>query len=276
MTAVSTATAPEADPVRTRPVAPGLPPVGPIPATRLVGVELRKMFDTRAGFWMLAAVVVAAVLASGAVILFAPDDEVKYSTFAGAIGFPMSVILPVIAILGVTAEWSQRTGLATFTMVPHRGRVLSAKLAATLLVAVASMGIAMVVGVGGNLIGSAITGLPTVWDTAADDLGGIVLGNVLGTLLGFVLGVVLRSSAAAIVGYFVMSMLVPTLSMLLAEASAWYRDLQPWVDFPDAQTSLYDGLPPAEGWAHLGVAALIWLVVPMIVGTRLVLRSEVK
>ena len=30
--------------------------VAPIPTARLVGVELRKMFDTRAGFWMMASV----------------------------------------------------------------------------------------------------------------------------------------------------------------------------------------------------------------------------
>jgi hypothetical protein len=32
---------------------------------------------------------------------------------------PMSVILPIIAVLSVTAEWSQRSGLATFTLVPR-------------------------------------------------------------------------------------------------------------------------------------------------------------
>jgi len=29
-------------------------------------------------------------------------------------------------------------------------------------------------------------------------------------------------------------------------------------------------------WAQLGVASVIWLVVPMLVGLRLVLKSEVK
>ena len=39
----------------------------------------------------------------------------------------MTVILPIIAILSVTGEWSQRSGLTTFTLVPHRGRVIPAK-----------------------------------------------------------------------------------------------------------------------------------------------------
>ena len=83
------------------------------PDPRLVKVELRKMFNTRSGFWMLISIGVLSVIATGAVILFAPDSDVTYESFATAIGFPMSVILPMIAILAVTSEWSQRSGLTT-------------------------------------------------------------------------------------------------------------------------------------------------------------------
>src|SRR4051794_33165759 len=86
-----------------------------MPLKRITGVELRKMFNTRSGFWMMASIVIASVVATGAVILFAPEDELTYSTFGTAIGFPMAVILPMIAILSVTGEWSQRSGLTTFT-----------------------------------------------------------------------------------------------------------------------------------------------------------------
>ena len=40
----------------------------------------------------------------------------------------MSLILPVLGILLVTSEWSQRTGLTTFALVPQRERVIVAKL----------------------------------------------------------------------------------------------------------------------------------------------------
>ena len=43
---------------------------------RIVGVELRKMFDTRAGFWLLASIGILSVLATGAAILFAPDADI--------------------------------------------------------------------------------------------------------------------------------------------------------------------------------------------------------
>ena len=110
-----------------------------IPTARLVKSELRKMFNTRSGFWMLISIGLLSVLATCAVIIFAPDDEVTYESFATAIGFPMSVILPMIAILAVTSEWSQRSGLTTFTLVPSRGRVIGAKAIATFLVGVVAL-----------------------------------------------------------------------------------------------------------------------------------------
>ena len=51
------------------------PTYAPIPMRTIMGVELRKMFNTRSGFWLMASVVILAVIATGAVILFAPDDE---------------------------------------------------------------------------------------------------------------------------------------------------------------------------------------------------------
>jgi hypothetical protein len=107
---------PQAAPVRER-----------ISLVDVTSVELRKMFDTRAGFWLTASIGITALLATTATILFAPDDELKYSTFATAIGFPMAVILPMIAILSVTSEWSQRSGLTTFTWCPTDSASSSAR-----------------------------------------------------------------------------------------------------------------------------------------------------
>ena len=257
-------------------VRPGRVAAGRIPMTRVVSVELRKMFDTRSGFWLMASIVIASVLATGAVVLFAPDREITYNTFAAAIGFPMAVILPMIAILSVTSEWSQRSGLTTFTLVPHRGRVIRAKVVSAVTVAVVSMLIAFAVGAIGNLVGTAITGTSLVWDITLTEAAYIVLGNVLGLLIGFMLGVLVRNSAGAIVAYFVYSLLLPTVLGLLAANAVWFRDLQPWVDFNFAQGALFNGVMTGQQWAHLAVAGVLWLVAPLAVGLALVMRSEVK
>jgi hypothetical protein len=264
----------EADQVR--PVSRSAAKARPIPMTRIVGVELTKMFNTRSGFWLMASIGIAAVLATVATLVFAPEDELTQDAFSAAIGFPMAVILPMVAILAVTSEWSQRSGLTTFTLVPHRGRVITAKVWATIAVAVVSMLLALGIGALGNVAGSAIAGVDTVWDLGFQDFLLIVLGNILGMLAGFTLGVVIRNSSGAIVGYFVTTALLPTLFMVLSNAQAWFRDVWPWIDFNYAQGALFNGSPSSADWAHLGVGGMIWLVIPLAIGLRMMFRSEVK
>jgi len=76
----------------------------PIPTTRLVKVELRKMFNTRSGFWMLISIGVLSPISAGSLLVLGLNSDVTYQNFVRASGFPMSVILPIIAILrsGVT------------------------------------------------------------------------------------------------------------------------------------------------------------------------------
>jgi ABC-2 type transport system permease protein len=249
----------------------------PIPATRLVKVELRKMFNTRSGFWMLISIGVLSVIATGAALIFAPDSAVTYESFARAIGFPMSVILPMIAILGVTSEWSQRSGLTTFTLVPSRGRVIGAKAIATLLVGLGSMAVAFAVGALGNVAGSALAGVDTVWDISLSMAPQMVLGDLVGMAIGFILGVVLRNSAAAIVGYFVVSLVMPGILVLLAQVRPWFEDLQPWIDWNETQVVLFDGATnTGKEWAMLGSTTMIWVVIPLVVGLLSLRRSEVK
>ena len=73
--------------------------------------------------------------------------------------------------------------------------------------------------------------------------------------IGFMLGVLIRNSAAAIVGYFVYSLVLPTVFAMLAAFQDWFRDLQPWVDFNFAQTRLFDETLTGEQWGQLGSPA---------------------
>jgi ABC-2 type transport system permease protein len=99
------------------------------------------MFDTRAGYWLMASIGITALLATGGVALFASDAQSIYANFTKAIGFP--IILPIVAILSVTSEWSQRTAFTTFTLVPGRHRVILAKAIASANVGVSRSGSAL-------------------------------------------------------------------------------------------------------------------------------------
>jgi ABC-2 type transport system permease protein len=248
----------------------------PIPFRRLMSVELIKMFDTRAGFWLIMSMAGTALIATASVILFAPDSAMTYDNFGAAIGVPMTLLLPVMAILSVTSEYSQRSGLTTFTLVPHRNRVVWAKMTVSMALGAISIGVALAIGALGNIVGSGIAGVDTVWDISGNQIVMLVLANVLNLLIGFMLGVLIRNSPGAIVGFVVYSFVLPTLSMVLGNFQQWWEDIRPWLDFNWAQGELYDGHLNATEWAQFGTSGLIWLVVPLAVGLVMVMRSEVK
>jgi len=247
-----------------------------IPLRRIVTTELRKMFDTRAGFWLMASIVMTAMVATIGVILFATDSQFTYANFTKAIGFPIAAILPLVAILSVTSEWSQRSGLTTFTLVPHRNRVILAKVIASVFVGVAAMLLALVVGVAGNLVGTAITGTELVWDVSVAHFLLIVLGSLVCLLTGTTLGILFRSSSVALVAYFVFSLVLPTLWGFLTASQDRFLDWQPWLDSNYTQAPLFDGSITGDQWAHVAVTTTIWLLIPALIGLGLVTKSEVK
>lgn len=255
---------------------PARPAPAPIPFRRVLGVEIRKTFDTRSGFWLMASIVIASVIATVLAVTLGDRETLTFDSFAAAVGTPMSVVLPIIGILAVTSEWSQRTALTTFTLVPSRHRVLAAKLLNTVAIGLLSMLVALGVGAIGNLVNAALTGSDAVWDIPARTFAQIVLANELGMLLGFALGLLTRSSPAAIVGYFVVNLVLPGLSGALAGAQEWWAENSAWLDLNETRFLLFDNTLTGEEWAQLGVSSLIWIGLPMAIGLRLVLRSEVK
>jgi ABC-2 type transport system permease protein len=249
----------------------------PVPLRRLVKVELRKSFDTTAGLWLLGSIALLSLLTSGAVIAWSSAGEQTYQTFTLAIGRPLSIVLPVIAALTVTSEWSQRTGLTTFSLVPHRRRVVLAKALALALVAAPSMLLAFGLGALGHLAGCAIRGTDPVWNLTWSSVGQFALGNVLGVLVGFTLGLLIRNTAGALTTYFVYTFVAPPLVMLLAVKQAWFHDLHGWVDPTVTQNALFGptGLGSQE-WQQLAVTTVAWLVVPLALGVARLVRVEVK
>jgi hypothetical protein len=261
-----------------RPTTPAREPLrtARIPLRRVVAVELRKSFDTRAGLWLLASVGLASVLTSGAVIAWAPDDDFTYSTFTTTIAFPMSVILPIIAALSVTAEWTQRSGLTTFTVVPHRGRIMLGKAIAIVSVALPATAAAFVVGAGGNVVGSWISGNETVWDQDLAAVPYLLLSLALALAMGLVCGTLIRNSAGAIVAFFLFSFVIPPLLGLLAMTQDWFREVQPWVDLDYQLAALLRGSFDSEQWSQLAATSGLWLLLPLAVGMWTLVRSEVK
>ena len=243
----------------------------------LVKVELRKSYDTRAGLWLL--LVTAGLTALAMVIVLVvtavQDVSISFGGFLATTAYTSSFLLPVLGIMLVTSEWSQRTAMTTFTLEPHRGRVLVAKLVAGLLLALAVAVVAVAAAVVSNLVYGLVSG-DASWALGGVSLPGFLVVQAVAMLIGFAFATLMLNTAVAIVVYFFYSFVLPVLFELAANFIGWFADLRPWIDFNQAQTPLFDWSVNGSEWGHLLVSGLIWLVLPFTLGLWRVLRAEVK
>lgn len=250
----------------------------PVPLTRLAGVELRKALDTRAGRWFAISILVV-VLAVQVIYAFAaPDDAKNYGDFLSVAGGVLGYFMPILIIMLVTSEASQRNGLVTFTLEPRRSRVVVAKFVAGFALAVAVMVLAALIAVVGTLVGG-LAGASPRWGVDGHLLfNGFVLANVVGVLIGFAIATLLMNTAAAIVGYFVYSLILPIAVGILGSLSSGFAKIAPWIEFNTAQTPLFTGdySPTGEQWAQIATSGVIWLVIPLALGIARLLRIEFK
>lgn len=237
---------------------------------KLIGVEIRKMTDTRAGLWLLIAIGAITVLVNTLFLIFGETEELTFLAFVQFSGTPQGLLLPVLAILLVTQEWGQRTGLVTFTLVPHRSKVLVAKLVAAVLFVLAAFVVALLVA----LVLTPIAGAVDPWqDVSAGYMSRLVLALLIGAFWGYAFGIALLNSAFAIVAYFA----VPTVVSIVSAIWTSMQDKLLWLDLNTSLGHLFmPSTPDGEAWAQIATGVLFWIVVPMVIGWVRVTRSEIK
>jgi ABC-2 type transport system permease protein len=242
----------------------------PVPFGRLIGVELRKMADTRAGRWLLIAI--GLVTAAIVTIFFfaAPDGQRTFLNFMATTATPQGFLLPVLGILLVTSEWGQRTTLTTFTLEPSRPRVIAAKVVAALLLGL----VAIIIAVALAALATVLAGEPGAWENiGVDDFAKFGILQVSGVLQGLAFGLIFLNSAAAIVTFFVL----PTAFSIVASLWGPLQDAAPWVDLGTSQQPLFAGVDlTGEQWTQLATATAIWILLPFVLGLVRVMRAELK
>jgi ABC-2 type transport system permease protein len=243
-----------------------------VPFGRLVKTELRKLTDTRAGRWLLIAIVATMPLVVAVMLITADPKDLAYDTFVDFTQTPQKILLPVLGILTITTEWSQRTGLVTFTLEPNRKRVLLAKAGATLLLGLMVIVITFGSAAVGNVLGAALRDGDGSWSFGAGGFRDITLVLLTGLAQGLAYGMLLLISAAAIVAFYVL----PNLSSVLFNSVPAIEDAGQWVDLNKAQGALYNHHLTGQQWAQVLTATLIWVVLPATLGVIRVLRTEVK
>ncbi|HWT93644.1 MAG TPA: ABC transporter permease subunit [Solirubrobacteraceae bacterium] len=239
----------------------------------LTKVELRKAYDTRAGLWLLVTIVGVALLALFGTLIFEDDDANKtFRSLLEMLQFlPLGFLLPVLGILLVTSEWSQRSALTTFTLTPNRWRIVAAKALALFVLALLSVAVTIVAAA----FGAAVGGAPDAWREAGETIPRVALFQLINVSVGFAFGFVFLNSPLAIVLYFV----IPTAWTILGEAISALDSAADWLDLNRTGSALFPdegGGVSGEEWAQLATSLGLWLLVPLAIGMWRLSRAEVK
>jgi ABC-2 type transport system permease protein len=239
-----------------------------IPLARLVHVELRKMTDTRAGFWLLATIGLLILVVAVVNEIGASEADLTFTDTLRTLQWPVAMLLPVLGILSVTSEWSQRTALTTFTLVPKRGRVILGKAVAMFALGLAAVAVTFVVAA----VANALTSGDGDWSLSVATLGEALAFQLVGLFGGFAFGLMLQASAPAIVLNYV----APIAVSIVVELIRSLTDPAKWFNIGNATTPLGEGGADATEWAQLGTSSAIWIGIPLLIGLYRLSRSELK
>ncbi|HEU5223312.1 MAG TPA: hypothetical protein VFU07_06470 [Candidatus Lumbricidophila sp.] len=254
---------------------------------RLIAVELRKATNTRAARALLIASCGVSLLAM-VIATIVNVNEHSVGSIPMFLQFAVvfcQILLPLVAVMLVTSEWTQRTGMVTFAIEPRRALVIFAKLAASLLLAVVVAVVLGAASLGLVWVTQAASGQPADWTNWFVAVGSNVLAQLIWVLIAFALASLFLNTPAAIVGFFVVQLVFSVIFQILGQLSAT-KDIVPWFDISSAVSKLGSGqlfgywAPPqydaSADWGHLVVALAVWMVLPLVLGLIRVIRAEIK
>ena len=177
------------------------------------------------------------------------------------------MLLPVVSILTLTSEWSQRTVLATFTQEPRRARVIQAKVGVSLILAALGTAFAALVTTAAVLLAE-LSGRHIDADMTTSKVIGFTLFVLLNVLMGVAFGALLHNTAAAVVLFF-------ALPAAFTAASTALRSIGQWID----PSRTFGWVLQADWTGHLPqvlTATTIWLTAPLAAGLIRTIHREIK
>lgn len=236
---------------------------------RLTAVELRKMVDTRAGLWLQIGAVAITVIV---VIITCATGNASQHTFRHIFSNslqPSAIMLPVVGVLLMTSEWSQRTALTTFTLVPQRSRVFVAKVLAAVVLAVPTLVVCLLVSVIGAALASA--GAHGHWTIAGGMFGQAYLYLATALVTGVAFGAALLAPVQALASYLALPTAISALTSVVGKDG-----FLGWIDNATTLSPMTEHLLSGTQWGRVGTTLLAWMLLPLAIGLWRVLRSEIK
>ena len=179
---------------------------------------------------------------------------------------PVSVLTPLLGLLLVTGEWSQRTALTTFVLEPDRTRVVGAKFAAASLLSLTTTGAGFLITFGAFVLGGGD------WAFSGSVVAQLTLVNWVTTMFGTSFGLLLWHSAPAIVVYYV----VPFAWTFAGRIVPGLESVSSWLDIGQAREPLASSGVSAGEWARLFTSSLLWVALPAALGTLRLRRADLS
>jgi hypothetical protein len=230
-------------------------------------LELRKLVDTRSG-----QVLLGLILATSACIivylLVQPKYEVTFHRYSMGAANTVAFLAPIIGLMAMTSEWTQRTALTTFVQSPRRGRVIAAKFAASITLSTVMLGLVLLLAAAGTGLGGAIRG-DVSWAGLTDDIRTYLIVMLLQVIMACAFGALAGQTALAIGAYLAAPVVWAELSRNVL------GDTAPWFDIFEA----YNRLSSNQPWDDLGqtlTSVAVWVALPAVLGVRRSLRREIK
>lgn len=251
----------------------------PISFLRTCLVELRKSCNTRAGLWYLIAIasLIAVVESIVLIVSLAQDEPIFFEDSAFIAGGITSLLLPVLAIMLVTSEWTQRSAMVSFTLEPRRSRVVLAKLVVSLGFVLATLAMMVLVAVLTTGIAEILQPELVTWNLDVELLIGFTIYQAITMTIGFAFAALLLNTPAAIVLFFLYWYLLPILIAWAGSISEGLGEALEWVNFQLAVGPLVDWqMDTGEEWGKLIVSGIVWIGLPLGFGIARILRAEVK
>jgi hypothetical protein len=173
-----------------------------------------------------------------------------------------------MGILLICGEWSQRTKLTTFTLVPSRTRVLTAKLGASWIASTIAFVACLLVSVvaatifthhpgGAGSLSWQVIGQTWIWLAAT-------------MVVGLAFGSALLVSAPAIVAY----LLLPLIWGILASNISALTGVSHWLDWGQTFGPMAQHVLSGTEWAHALVTFAVWGGIPLLIGARRIGRGD--
>lgn len=226
---------------------------------RLTRLEVRKALDTRSGLWFSLAVAAVTLITVIITALVKGGHDATLARLFNNSVEPAAILLPVLGVLLVCGEWSQRTTLTTFTLVPDRGRILNAKLAASIVVAFAAFTVCLACSV---IFGELLPAPGGAGTVSIVVLAQGLLFLTATMLIGVAFGAAIMLAAPAIVIYLAL----PTAWDALSSTIHPLKTLSHWLAIGPTLGPLATHSFSATDWAHAGTTLALWLALPLLFG----------